>query len=45
VKAVNNGLVLLNGSTSSLTLKLRAIECAYGVAGVRQVASEIETKE
>ncbi len=45
VKSVDNGLVLLDGSTASLATKLRAIEAAYEVAGVRQVASEIETKE
>lgn len=44
VRAVNNGLVLLDGNTTSLALKLRAIETTYGVLGVRQVASEIETK-
>ncbi len=45
VRAVNNGLVLLAGNTTGLANKLRAIETAYGVSGVRQVASEIETKE
>lgn len=45
VKSVENGLVFLDGSTTSLTNKLRAIENAYGIPGVRQVASEIETKE
>jgi hyperosmotically inducible periplasmic protein len=45
VKSVDNGLVFLDGSTTSLTNKLRAIETAYGIIGVRQVASEIETKE
>jgi hyperosmotically inducible protein len=45
VKSVQNGLVFLDGSTTSLANKLRAIEAAYGIAGVRQVASGIETKE
>jgi hyperosmotically inducible periplasmic protein len=45
VKSVDNGLVFLDGSTTSLTNKLRAIETAYGSIGVRQVVSEIETKE
>jgi hyperosmotically inducible protein len=45
VKSVDNGLVFLDGSTTSLANKLRAIETAYGIPGVRQVASEIETKE
>jgi osmotically-inducible protein OsmY len=45
VEAVNNGLVLLDGSTASLANKLRAIETTYAVSGVRQVASKIETDE
>ena len=45
VKSVDNGLVFLDGSTASLTGALRAIETAYRIPGVRQVASEIETKE
>lgn len=45
VKSVDNGLVFLGGSTRSLATKLRVIEAAYGIPGVRQVASEIETKE
>ena len=45
VKSVDNGLVFLEGSTASLTGALRAIETAYSVPGVRQVASGIETKE
>ena len=43
VASVNNGLVLLAGKTRSLDEKLVAIESAYSVAGVRRVASEIET--
>ena len=45
VKSVANGLVFLDGKTTSLANKLRAIETAYGIDGVRQVASDIETKE
>ncbi len=45
VKSVDNGLVFLDGSTKSLASALRAIEAAYGVPGVRQVADGIETKE
>jgi hyperosmotically inducible protein len=45
VKSVDNGLVFLDGSATSLANKLRAVETAYEVPGVRQVASEIETKE
>jgi len=45
VKSVDNGLVFLGGSTTSLAIKLQAIEAVYGISGVRQVASEIETKE
>jgi hyperosmotically inducible protein len=45
VKSVQNGLVFLDGSTTSLANKLRAIEAAYDIPGVRQVASGIETKE
>jgi osmotically-inducible protein OsmY len=45
VKSVDNGLVFLDGSTTSLANKLHAIETAYGIPGVRQVASEVETKE
>jgi hyperosmotically inducible protein len=45
VESVDNGLVLLRGSTTSMTEELRAIEAAYDVPGVRQVSSKIETKE
>jgi hyperosmotically inducible protein len=45
VESVDNGLVLLNGGTTSMTTELRAIEAAYDVPGVRQVASKIEAKE
>ena len=44
VKSVEDGLVFLDGSTASLAFELRAIETTYGVPGVRQVASGIETK-
>lgn len=45
VKSVDNGLVYLHGSTHGLGTALLAIETAYEVPGVRQVASGIETKE
>ena len=45
VKSVDNGLVFLTGHATGLAHKLQAIEIAYGVPGVWQVASEIETKE
>jgi osmotically-inducible protein OsmY len=45
VKSVDNGLVFLEGSATSLANKLQAIETAYGVPGVTQVASAIEAKE
>jgi len=45
VKSVDNGLVLLDGNTPSLDSKLRSIETAYDVPGVRQVASDIETHQ
>jgi hyperosmotically inducible protein len=45
VESVDNGLVLLDGTTRTINEELRAIETAYEVPGVRQVASKIETKE
>jgi hyperosmotically inducible periplasmic protein len=45
VKSVENGLVFLDGNTTNLTSELRAIEAAYGIAGVRQVDSGVVTKE
>jgi len=45
VKSVDNGLVILDGSTANLANELRAIEAAYAIAGVRQVDSGIVTKE
>jgi hyperosmotically inducible protein len=45
VKSVEDGFVFLDGSTPSLASALRAIEAAYDIPGVRQVASGIETKE
>lgn len=45
VKSVDNGLVFLTGHTVGLAPKLQAIEAAYGIAGVRQVSTDIETKE
>ena len=45
VKSVENGLVFLDGSASSLAAALRAIESVYGIPGVRQVSSGIQAKE
>jgi osmotically-inducible protein OsmY len=45
VASVNNGVVLLSGKAENLTDKLRAIENAYTVDGVRRVASDIQTRE
>ena len=45
LKSVEDGLVFLDGSTTSLAAELRAIETAYAIPGVKQVASGIETKE
>jgi hyperosmotically inducible protein len=45
VESVDNGVVLLGGNTQSVTQKLRAIESAYDCAGVRHVASKIETSD
>jgi hyperosmotically inducible periplasmic protein len=45
VKSVDNGLVFLDGSTTTLAYKLRAIELVYAIPGVSQVASGVETKE
>lgn len=45
VESVDNGTVLLKGKTTSLDLKLVAIETAYNCAGTRRVASLIETDE
>jgi hyperosmotically inducible protein len=45
VKSVENGLVFLDGSTTTLAYKLLAIETTYGIPGVRQVASGVETKD
>jgi len=45
VKSVDNGLVYLDGSTTSLAHELDAIEAAYGIPGVVRVASAIQIKE
>jgi hyperosmotically inducible periplasmic protein len=45
VASVNNGVVLLSGKAANISEKLRAIENAYTVNGVRRVASEIQTVE
>jgi hyperosmotically inducible protein len=45
VQSVNNGTVLLAGKADSLSEHLRALQDAREVAGVRQVASEIESPD
>ena len=45
VKSVDNGLVFLDGTASSLATALRAIEAVYEIPGVRQVSSGIVSKE
>jgi osmotically-inducible protein OsmY len=45
VKSVDDGVVFLDGTATSLAAKLRAIEAVYGIPGVMQVASGIEAKE
>lgn len=45
VASVNQGVVLLSGSTPTLVNKLRALETAYRCDGVRRVASEIVTED
>jgi len=42
VESVDNGVVLLEGSTRNVADKVLAIESAYGCVGVRQVSSKIE---
>jgi hyperosmotically inducible protein len=45
VQSVNKGVVLLAGKAETLSDHLAAVEIAAGVAGVRDVASEIESPE
>jgi hyperosmotically inducible periplasmic protein len=45
VASVNKGVVLLSGKAAGLAEKLRAVEAAYQVDGVRRVATEIEAPE
>ena len=45
VASVNNGVVLLSGKANALDTKLRAIEAAWSVDGVRQVRTEIQVDE
>ena len=45
VQSVNQGVVLLAGKTKSLEQKLKAIEEAYNVDGVKRVATEIEAAD
>lgn len=45
VKSVNKGVVLLSGKAVTLSDHLLALEVASGVAGVRHVASEVESPD
>lgn len=45
VRSVNKGVVLLDGSSSSLSAHLRAIRVATRVDGVRRVASEVTSPD
>ena len=40
-----DGVVLLSGKTKTLDEKLRAVETAWQVSGVKRVATEIETND
>jgi hyperosmotically inducible periplasmic protein len=45
VKAVDNGVVILSGHTKTIDAKLRAVEVAWDVPGVRHISVEIEAPE
>ena len=45
VASVNKGVVLLSGKSDTLSAKLKAVETAWKVDGVKRVATEIETRE
>jgi osmotically-inducible protein OsmY len=45
VASVNDGVVLLSGRARTLDQKLRAVETAWSVGGVKRVATQIETAE
>jgi len=45
VQSVNKGVVLLDGTASSLSAHLRAIRVAARVDGVRRVASEVQSPD
>jgi hyperosmotically inducible protein len=45
VASVNDGVVLLSGKTKTLDQKLKAVEAAWTVSGVRRVSTEIETND
>jgi osmotically-inducible protein OsmY len=45
VSSVNKGVVLLSGKTDTLAAKLKAVEAAWKVDGVKRVSSQIETRE
>jgi hyperosmotically inducible periplasmic protein len=45
VQSVNQGVVLLGGSATTLSAHLRAVTVATSVSGVRRVASEVQSPE
>jgi osmotically-inducible protein OsmY len=45
VQSVNQGVVLLSGTATTLSAHLRAVEVASAVPGVRRVASEIQSPD
>jgi hyperosmotically inducible protein len=45
VSSVNKGVVILSGETATMAEELQAIQTAIEVDGVREVTSEIKTKE
>jgi hyperosmotically inducible periplasmic protein len=45
VQSTNHGVVLLSGTTKTLSAHLRAVEDAAAVPGVRRVASEIQSPD
>ena len=45
IASINDGVVVLSGEAETLSAHRRAIEKARGVAGVRQVASEIRSPD
>ena len=45
VQSVNQGVVLLAGTATTLSAHLRAVEVVAGVPGVRRVASEVQSPD